>query len=414
MSSAFDLRTADGLAASIEALPTPVLLADADMRVVYVNAKAQEVLENYEGALDDHDLASDEILGAEVDAVREVVPMNLEPIRYDGRTVGHAAHILANEAELSASRVAQLCQIITGMARGDMRAHAPLGGDDAIGRIERCIVELRDFIVAGTLKIVTTSSSLAMSAESLALISHEMTAASEQTASQATVVATASEQVQRAVQTVATASEELSSSITEIARNAIDAAKVAERAVTVARGTSETIAKLGTSSNEIGAVIKVITGIAQQTNLLALNATIEAARAGEVGKGFAVVANEVKELAKETARATEDISGRIEAIQSSSKGATDAIAEISMIIGQISEIQTTIASAVEEQSVTTSDIARNVAEASHGVAEITHNIASVAETAKQTAFGASSTNNAAAEVQRIASDLQALSAGYNV
>src|ERR1022692_3793657 len=133
------------------------------------------------------------------------------------------------------------------------------------------------------------------------------------------------------------------------------------------------VAKLGESSAEIGQVIKVITSIAQQTNLLALNATIEAARAGEAGKGFAVVANEVKELAKETAKATEDISLKIEAIQTDTKGAVDAIAEISAIINQINDLQNTIASAVEEQSATTNEIGRNIAEASKGSTEIAQN-----------------------------------------
>jgi len=155
----------------------------------------------------------------------------------------------------------------------------------------------------------------------------------------------------------------METSIKEISRSAADAASVATEAVTLAETTNEAVSRLGQSSSQIGKVIKVITSIAQQTNLLALNATIEAARAGEAGKGFAVVANEVKELAKETAKATEDISQRIEAIQLDSSDAVDAIAQISKIIGRINELQVTIASAVEEQTVTTSDIGRNLSEA---------------------------------------------------
>jgi methyl-accepting chemotaxis protein len=163
---------------------------------------------------------------------------------------------------------------------------------------------------------------------------------------------------------------------------------------------------LGESSAEIGQVIKVITSIAQQTNLLALNATIEAARAGEAGKGFAVVANEVKELAKETAKATEDISRKIEAIQTDTKGAVDAIGQISGIINQINDISSTIASAVEEQTATTNEIARNVQEGAKGGAQVTENIASVAQAAKSTTQGANDTQTAAGELARMAAELQ--------
>ena len=155
-------------------------------------------------------------------------------------------------------------------------------------------------------------------------------------------------------------------------------------------------------------MIKVITSIAQQTNLLALNATIEAARAGEAGKGFAVVANEVKELAKATAKATEDIGQKIEAIQGDTKGAVAAIREISAIINQINDIQSTIASAVEEQTATTNEISRNVTEAAKGSAEITQNIAGVAQAAQETTVGAAETHRAAAELSRMAAELHRL------
>ncbi|MGV3709161.1 MAG: methyl-accepting chemotaxis protein, partial [Gemmatimonas sp.] len=175
-----------------------------------------------------------------------------------------------------------------------------------------------------------------------------------------------------------------------------------------------TVTRLGESSAQIGKVIKVITSIAQQTNLLALNATIEAARAGEAGKGFAVVANEVKELAKETARATEDISNKIQAIQSDTGGAVTAIAEIGSVINKISGIQSTIASAVEEQTATTNEMARNVSEAAKGSAEIARNITGVAKAASETSEGARDTLNAAAELARMASELQALVQRYTL
>jgi methyl-accepting chemotaxis protein len=193
-----------------------------------------------------------------------------------------------------------------------------------------------------------------------------MGSSAEETSSQATLVSAASEQVSKSVQTVASGTEEMTASIREIAKNASEAARVASGAVKVAENTNQTISKLGDSSTEIGKVIKVITSIAQQTNLLALNATIEAARAGEAGKGFAVVANEVKELAKETAKATEDISQKIESIQGDTRHAVSAISEINGVISKINDYQNTIASAVEEQTATTSEISRNVNEAAHG------------------------------------------------
>ncbi len=155
------------------------------------------------------------------------------------------------------------------------------------------------------------------------------------------------------------------------------------------------MSKLGESSAEIGQVIKVITSIAQQTNLLALNATIEAARAGEAGKGFAVVANEVKELAKQTAKATEDISQRIATIQTDAKGAVKAIETISGVINKGNDISGTIATAVEEQSATTNEMSRNALEAAKGAGEIASSITGVAQTARGTFSGAEESQNAA-------------------
>jgi methyl-accepting chemotaxis protein len=260
--------------------------------------------------------------------------------------------------------------------------------------------------------VAASATSLGGSAEELSAVSAEMSANAEETSAQANVVSAAAEQVSKNVQTVATGVEEMSASIREIAGNATQAAKVAQDAVKVADTTNATIAKLGESSSEIGKVIKVITSIAEQTNLLALNATIEAARAGEAGKGFAVVANEVKELAKETAKATEDIGQKIDAIQHDARGAIDAIKQISQIIDQINDISNTIASAVEEQTATTNEISRNVAEAAKGSGEIAQNITNVARAAQSTTEGASNTQQAAGELSRMAAELQQLVARF--
>jgi methyl-accepting chemotaxis protein len=176
--------------------------------------------------------------------------------------------------------------------------------------------------------------------------------------------------------------------------------------------TSETMSKLGQSSQEIGQVVKVITSIAQQTNLLALNATIEAARAGEAGKGFAVVANEVKELARQTAKATEEIGNKIAGVQSDTGLAVSAIREIAGVIDKINEISTTIASAVEEQNAATGEISRNVGEAARGTADVSYNIATVTQVAQEGGRTAESIKVASQELSREAEKLSATVAEY--
>jgi len=207
---------------------------------------------------------------------------------------------------------------------------------------------------------------------------------------------------------VATGAEEMGTSIKDIAKNATEAAKIATSAVKYAETANAAVTKLGASSAEIGQVIKVITAIAQQTNLLALNATIEAARAGDAGKGFAVVANEVKELAKKTAKATEDISRKIETIQVDTKAAVDSIGTIGQVINEINGISNTIATAVEEQNATTNEMARNVSEAAHGSGEITSNIAGVADAAESTSRGAGDTQKAVQQLVGTSAELRRL------
>ena len=306
------------------------------------------------------------------------------------------------------TKVDALLATVDAASQGDLRNPVTVGGRDAIGQLGEglgaFLADLRESVGS----IAANAGQLSAASDRLSGLSQRMRGNAEETAAQANVVSAASEQVSKNVQTVATGSEEMGASIREIAKNATDAARVATHAVRVADTTNATVAKLGESSAEIGKVIKVITSIAQQTNLLALNATIEAARAGEAGKGFAVVANEVKELAKATAKATEDIGQKIEAIQADTKGAVAAIREISEIINQINDIQCTIASAVEEQTATTNEIGRNVSEAAKGSAEIARNITGVAQAAHGTTAGATDTQHAATELGRMAAELRSL------
>jgi methyl-accepting chemotaxis protein len=274
-----------------------------------------------------------------------------------------------------------------------------------LGEAFRAMVEnLREFVhLAGQ-----SSQTLASASEEFTAVSQQMKSNAEQTSSQASLVSTAADQVTQNVHTVATATEEMTASIKEIAKNASDAAKIATSAVGAATSANTTVGKLGQASQEIGKFVKVITSIAQQTNLLALNATIEAARAGEAGKGFAVVAHEVKELAKDTAKATEEIGQKVEAIRSDTKGVVDVIGEISKVISQVNDIANTIASAVEEQTAVTNEIARNVTDAANGSSQVAQNIGTVATAAKSTVQGAADTQGAASDLARMAADLQTL------
>ena len=318
------------------------------------------------------------------------------------------------EAIALQGKVESIVAIVAAAAQGDLTQEITVQGDDAVGQISSGLKRFFGDLRKSMRSLQETAIALAASSEELSAISQQLTRSATDTGEQANVVSVGSEQVSANVGVVAAGSEEMLASIREISKSATEAARVAKAAVSMAESTNQTIGKLGNSSLEIGKVIKVITSIAQQTNLLALNATIEAARAGEAGKGFAVVANEVKELAKETARATEEIGHKIEAIQSDTKAAVTAIGQVGEVINQVNDISNTIASAVEEQTATTNEIGRNVTEAARGTSDIARNIARVAETAAHTTAGAKDTQMAAHSLTEMAAQLRTLIAAFKI
>lgn len=295
--------------------------------------------------------------------------------------------------------------VLSKVADGDLTQRLDVRSRDEVGQMAIALNTSVEATQEALRSIGESAVTLASSSEELSATSSQMSAAAEETSAQANAVSAAAEQVSSNAQSVSTSSEQMSTSIREIATSANEAAAVAANAVEVAGSTTATVARLGESSAEIGEVIKVITSIAEQTNLLALNATIEAARAGEAGKGFAVVANEVKELAKETARATEEIGSKILAIQEDATAAVDAIGQIGEVITRINDIQATIASAVEEQTVTTNEISRIVGEAARGANDIASNITGVARATEETSGGAASTQSAAHNLAQLAEEL---------
>ena len=304
--------------------------------------------------------------------------------------------------------VHKVLRVVNALARGDLTQSAAVDSTDEIGRMAAALDEatarLRTLVGA----VAGNADGLASSSEELSMVAASIASAAEETATQSAVVAAAADNVDTNVRTLATGSDEMSSSIQEIARNASEAARVAAHAVEVASDANATVARLDESSGQISNVLKLITAIAEQTNLLALNATIEAARAGDAGKGFAVVASEVKDLAQETAKATDEIGRRVQAIQSDTGAAVASILEIGEVIDRINGYQTTIASAVEEQTSTSNEMSRNVTDAAGSVSEIAGNVMSVAAAAELTTNGVSQTKQAVDDLARMASDLRGL------
>ncbi len=384
----------------MENAPINVIFADAkDFSITYINPASIKTLKTIEQHLP---ISVDKIMDQTIDIFHKN-PAHQRKILSDPNNLPHRAEIQVGPEILDL--------LVSAIYDKDKNYLGPMVTWEVITKK----LEMEERERKANEKMKEILESVSEKAQTLAGASEELTATSqlmagnaEETSAQSNVVSAASDQVNQNIQTVATGSEEMSASIKEIAHNANQATKVTSDAVRLAETTNKTVTQLGISSAEIGQVIKVITSIAEQTNLLALNATIEAARAGEAGKGFAVVANEVKELANQTAKATEDISSKIQAIQSDTDNAVSAIAEIGGVIGQISDISNTIASAVEEQSATTNEITRNVTDASRGSQEIAENIAGVAQAAHSTTEGANDTQAAASELSKLASEMQNL------
>ncbi len=277
-----------------------------------------------------------------------------------------------------------------------------------VGQIAQSAQTLQNNLRVAIQEISSNALMISASSEELAVVSAQLNANAEETSSQANEVAQSSDIVSQNTQSVATSTEEFSTSIREISINAMEASRVANQAVNIANSTNQQMSKLSSSSIQIGEVVAVIADIAEQTNLLALNATIEAARAGELGKGFAVVANEVKELARSTAKATNEIGQSIDAIQADAKGAIESIAEITQIINKIDDISSIIATAVEEQAATVSEISRNISTSAGSSARITETVEAVAIASRGISSGSSEIQNSSAELARVAAKLKDL------
>lgn len=304
--------------------------------------------------------------------------------------------------------VQQVVDALDQLAQGNLTHEVTVRSSDEIGRmaesLRTALRNMRDTVRG----VVESSTRLANSANQVAAISQRLAGSASASSERAEAVSTATAAVSANVQTIAASANQMTTSIQEIAKNTAEAAEVGRQAVEVATATTEAMQRLGEASSEIDNVIKMITSIAEQTNLLALNATIEAARAGDAGKGFAVVASEVKDLAQESGRATEEVSRRIERIQSETREAIAAIGNIADYIRRVNDLQNTIASAVEEQATASDEMTRSISQAADGATNISSGIATVADATRATRTDIEAAEKAAAELTALSSDLQRL------
>jgi methyl-accepting chemotaxis protein len=295
---------------------------------------------------------------------------------------------------------------------GDLTARIADEAADELGETARGFNRFAGRMQRLVAAVAAQADDVSAAAEALRTVSGELTSGARDTSTQAGVVSASAEEVSAIVSTMAAAAEQMNASIAEIARSATQASGVVQTSVQASEAANATITQLGARSDEIQSVVQLITAIAAQTNLLALNATIEAARAGDAGKGFAVVAGEVKELAQQTATATESIARQVAAIRSGGEEAITAIGRIGTVINEINSAQLTIASAIEEQTATTSELSRNVGETAVGAGEIAASISDVARTAQQTTIAATDTSATAENLTRASTDLRQLVAAF--
>lgn len=311
-------------------------------------------------------------------------------------------------------QVDEVLRVVNAAVEGDLTGVIDHQGSDAIGRIGNGLNEFLLELRTSISRVRQGADALADQSGQLAQTNKALDVTASDTTQRVSLASTETESVSQAIDSVAASIQEMSSSIKEISRSTSTATSVAAKAVSLAETTDLTVRQLGESSNSIGNVVKVITSIAEQTNLLALNATIEAARAGDAGKGFAVVANEVKELAKETAKATVEIQSKIGSIQEDSANATIAINDIVEIISEIDSIQTTIASAVEMQSTTVHDIASRVQVVSTGSSNISESIAEVARASCDIDKSTADAQTATMALSDLANDLRSVVIRFKV